>query len=517
MSVSASLAAEYSGSISFPYTFTGKSVAPYYTSTGFTATSMSVSATLTGTENFGISYSSLLTISFLFDGNLAGTMSYTMGSALHTSSTAQVAVMAVDTTTKSRSLRQTGYFVPGDLMTIQFSYDGYPTQEAITLFYSFTKTSGEEMNIMMRHFNTSATGSGVLEATWLVPWDEFLSEEWPQKESQITVKASTDISQKYTTSGFGMKIFTEVDGIFLSPAPGEMVPVDTPYEVKWNSSLLHNFIPNAWDRPDGKMIVAETVVFDLCGESLAANGTVESSWCDNFQRDHPYLNVGSAQLVFSSNFTTRADRFYLNVHAKRHLSVYGWSPGYFRLVTGRVSAAAQANLRVENVGINSPKLFKRQTPRVNTPPVTEATRKLASSAACSGTSRTSSVSFGSNAGGNPKALQVSSYTIPLGSSTGSNPVVAPAATCYVDGTPAPTYIPTQTPTTAVPTISLAPTLLPQSTGGTGTGTGAPIAPTPAPTPLYVVQVQVVRTIVVFQLLSIIINLCLLNLLPKWML
>ena len=394
--------------------------------------------------------------------------------------------------------------MPGDSMTIQFAYDGYPSQEAITLFYSFTKTSGEVMSIMMHHFNTSTTGTGVLEATYIVPWDEFLSEEWPQKTSQITVKTSTDMSKEYTTSGFGVKIFTEVDGIFLSPAHGEMVPVDTPYEVKWNSSLLKIFVPNAWNRPDGKMVMAHTVVFELCGESLATNGTVLLSWCDNFNQDQPYLNVGSAQVVFSSNLTTRADRFYLNVHSQRHLSVYGWSPGYFRLVTGRISSAAQTNLRMANVGISSsPKVFRRQTPRTVSSPSTEAKRKLDSSVACSNSAATSSVSFGSNLGGNPKALSISilglnAATVQLPTSNGAVQVVTPAATCY-GSTAAPTFIPTQTPTTSAPTVSFAPTPLSQSAGGTGTGT---VAPTPAPTQLYVVQVQVVRTIAVFFRLSI---------------
>ena len=466
---------------------------------------MSATATLTGTENFGFVYSTLLTASFLFDGNVDGTMKYLMGTALSSSSSAQVVVKAPSSVSSTSgrvlggSRENSGYFMPGDLMTIQFSYDGYPIDEAITLFYSFTKTSGEEMNIMMRHFNTSATGSGVLEATWLVPWDEFLGEEWPQKESQISVKVSTDISQKYTASGFGMKIFTEVDGIFLSPAPGEMVPVDTPYEVKWNSSLLKIFVPNAWNRPDGKMVVAVTVIFELCGESLATNGTVLVSWCNNIEEGRPIRNIGSAELVFSSNFTTRADRFYLNVHSERHLSIYGWSPGYFRLMTGRISSAALSNLRVANVGVNSPKVFKRQTPRTDSSP---ALRKLDSTISCANSAATSSVSFGSNLGGSPKAVSIGfsaySYTVPVPTTSSAISVVTPAATCY-GGTPAPTFLPTQTPTTAVSTLSLAPTNLPQSGGGTGTG--APIAPTPAPTPLYVVQVQVVRTIVVFQLLS----------------
>ena len=479
LTVSATLATKYaSGAFNSPYSFSGSSVAPYYTSTGFTSASVSATATLTGTENFGFVYGTILTVSFLFDGNLDGTMVYLMGTALSSKSTAQVVVVppSVSSTT-GRALsgsndKRAGYFMPGDSMTIQFAYDGYPSQEAITLFYSFTKTSGEVMNIMMRHFNTSATGTGVLEATWLVPWDEFLSEEWPQKESQITVKASTDISKEYTsTSGFGVKIFTEVDGIFSSPAPGEMVPVDTPYEVKWNSSLLKTFVPNAWNRPDGKMVVANTVVFELCGETLATNGTILSSWCDNFEHDRPHLNVGIAQVVFSSNFTARADRYYLNVHSHRHLSVYGWSPGYFRLITGRVSSAAQTNLRVANVDISSPKVFRRQTPRMISSPSTKAKRKLANPVvACSGSAATSSVSFGSNMGGSPKALSIAipyvyTKSVSMPSDNGAASAVDPAVTCY--GSQASLF-----------------------------------APTPAPTSLYVVQVQVVRAIVVFLLLSI---------------
>ena len=444
LSVSASLAAKYASStFSFPHSFTGSSVTPYYTSTGFTTTSVSATATLTGTENFGFVYGALLTVSFLFDGNVDGTLKNLMGTAFSSKSTAQVVVVPPSVSwTIGRALsgsndKGAGYFMPGDSMTIQFAYDGYPRQEAITLFYSYTKTSGEVMNIMMHHFNTSATGTGVLEATWLVPWDEFLSEEWPQKESQITVKASTDISKEYSTiSGFGVKIFTEVDGIFLSPAPGEMVPVDTPYEVKWNSSLLKTFVPNAWNRPDGKMVVASTVVFDLCGEILATNGTILTSWCDNFEHDRPHLNVGSAQVVFSSNFTARADRYYLNVHSQRHLHVYGWSPGYFRLITGRVSSAAQTNLRVANVDVSSPKVFRRQVPRTESSPLTEAKRKLDSTAVdCSSNGATSSVSFGSNMGGSPKALALAisgvyTYTVPMPSTSGAASVVDPTATCY---------------------------------------------------------------------------------------
>ena len=467
LSVSASIANKYaSGAFSYPHSFTESSVTPYFTSTGFTATSVSLSTTLTGTENFGLVYSTLLTVSFLFDGSVDGTVTYLMGTALSSKSTAQVVVVPPSVlSTPGRSLsgsddKGAGYFMPGDSMTIQFAYDGYPSQEAITLFYSFTKTSGDVMNIMMRHFNTSATGTGVLEATWLVPWDEFLSEEWPQKESQITVKASTDISKEYTsTSGFGVKIFTEVDGIFSSPAPGEMVPVDTPYEVKWNSSLLKTFVPNAWNRPDGKMVVADSVVLELCGEALATNGTILSSWCDNFEHDRPHLNVGGAQVVFSSNLATRADRFYLNVHSHRHLSVYGWSPGYFRLITGRVSSATLANLRVANVDVSSPKVLRRQTPRTESSPLTEAKRKLASQVACSDSAATSSVSFGSNLGCTPRALSLSltsgildyTYNVPLQSNSVIS-VVDPAAICYGD-----LSAPTFTPTTFAPQTTFAPT------------------------------------------------------------
>ena len=331
------------GKTSYPFSFTPGPVTPYDNSDGFTSAKLNLAIALTTIQNFRLSLGiQLLEISANFDASIGGSLTLKAGLVFNAKHVAFVNVIPPSTTErKLLNLDSSNYFVvPGDHVKILFTYEGYPTNEAITLFYSLVKPNGESISIMTKDFKTSI-GSGVLEATWVVPWDTVFADMTTLQTSKLAARASTDITEIfYSPPYITLKLFTETDGIFDTPTIGEVVPSDTPYLVTWNASRLIHFQTNGWNRPDGQLIEINNILFELCGEVLKrnTNGTmvVDRTWCADIypiNGETTSLNNGSAMLVFPSVFVTYGDRFYVNIRSVDYQSVTSWSKWYFFLTT----------------------------------------------------------------------------------------------------------------------------------------------------------------------------------------
>ena len=137
----------------------------------------------------------------------------------------------------------------------------------------------------------------------------------------------------YSTSSFGLDIFTEIDGIFSSPSSGETIPSDVPYKVTWNASLLQHYQRKMAGGFLGKRARATRVMFEVVCETVDAQGLVLNSISQQQTSNGQmiYNNTGEALVVFPSNMTQIATRFYLTVHDFDNSHVYGWSKGYFFL------------------------------------------------------------------------------------------------------------------------------------------------------------------------------------------
>lgn len=215
-------------------------------------------------------------------------------------------------------------------MPVQFQYSDFNGNETTVLFYAISINNGPEHQIMKHEFVSDISGSGIVHADWNVPWNLFFASQGPNN-ALIVVRASNIVSTTYTTQSFGLTMFTDSDGILMSPSNNEVILTDVPYNLTWDHLSLHYFNPIAWQSYDGKNVVTEAVSFEVVGENVHVNGTILSTSTYHNLVQAPVSNNGSLMVVFPSNLTRTGNRFYIKVYSVSKYNIYGWSKGYFYL------------------------------------------------------------------------------------------------------------------------------------------------------------------------------------------
>ena len=329
--------------LSAPTFFSYKSVAPSLSKSTLEVESLNVGLEIVATQNFRIGYSTYLSIDF--DANIGGSIEYSFGS----NSNALVSVRSGDDTSRAlRTALGTSYlnFIPGDLTLIRFEYSDFNPLEETVLFYSIQKSDSQTRPIMQRNFTSSSTGSGIFEASWTVPWD-FTFAGNGSDDMQIIVKASNSIVDKFESEPFATTLFTEHDGIFTAPHAHEIIPVETPYTLRWASALLHYFRPAHWGTGFGVEVESSEVIFEVTEERLFPNGSVQSSISHRNLTQGPVPNTGECVVIFPRSLLGTSERFYITVMSKDNTETAGWSKAYFKLTPER---------RVESVSMPVPVL-----------------------------------------------------------------------------------------------------------------------------------------------------------------
>ena len=333
-----SFAVVYSSGITSPNSFKISSQSPKSTGS-LVLTSWSASLTLTAYLNLGLSYADYISLDAQAD--ISGTVSYVVGP----SSSASVLVSGVGSRRMLQDHTETASpafsFVGGDILNVDFDYQGFPKSEMTHLFYSIEK-AGVRRQIQQMVFNTSMTGDGVYTTSIMIPWDALLTGDGTDQDVVINVQASNKIDDVHTSQAFSVALYTETDGIFSAPQLGEIVALDTPYEVQWNHLLLRFFASVHPVSLMGGMRIASNVTLEIISERLFTNGSVMTTLSTPLTTE-PVRNTGKYIVTFSSNLTTTGDRFYVQARAaKKSDVIYGWSKGYFTFVGMPVHRATTA-------------------------------------------------------------------------------------------------------------------------------------------------------------------------------
>lgn len=234
---------------------------PSFKNYDFKVTSASLSFELSVQESieFGLSIAGvidLFTASYTLVQGTAQQFSYGALTSSHLSVQMNTPATSTSTTTSaSASLEDASagatkvvpsVVVPGDAVSIRVEYEQLPINEPIVMFYSLYNGISR-YSIGQQQFNTSATGSGVFEFDWIVPWDKTFENNdiW-----QAVVHSSAMMERKYfSLNEVNVSVFTEVDSIFIhAPADREVVLLDdhshaAEYALSWNSSLVRYFDP----------------------------------------------------------------------------------------------------------------------------------------------------------------------------------------------------------------------------------------------------------------------------------
>ena len=342
------------GQFSYPSSYTVNSFDPYLSQAEFFTRSFTAGLTLTATQNFMIKFFNYLSIAF--DANIAGKIAYSFGSNVY----GFVRVLSNDAETRavlsqSNTDRHTDAIssnlnlISGDVVVIRFEYSGFNPMEETAAFYSVLK-SGNAHPIMQRNFTSSATGSGIFEASWTVPWDDFLAGEGSD-DIRIDVRASNSLFGIYSSDPFKTTIFTEKDGIFLTPRASEIVPIEMPYTLRWTSSLLHYFEPAYWGADLGDDITSSEVEFEIIAEKLFPNATVQSFIHFRNLTVGPVPNTGECVVTFPRSLLSMGDRFYITVKSSENSATSGWSKAYFTLADKQgIRSLENSQLEFSDIG-----------------------------------------------------------------------------------------------------------------------------------------------------------------------
>jgi len=256
-------------------------------------------------------------------------------------------------------------YAPGDTMKIRFEYSNYEANEDTVVFFELVNDyTGVKIPIKMDSFVSSASGAGSVEFTWRVPYDLYFagSEHQANKNNHayINLRASNMLSKSYSTDRFGFTMFTSTDSIFTSPRTNEVVPLDVPFELKWDASLLSFYERKDATQIHGRIVTESLVNLELVGEILSSDGlTVLSTSSYRKLVNGPIANTGSVMVTFPSS-SLQGTRFYLKVMSATYANVAGWSGGYFTFArggggNGEIKTIKSSNLRtVTDASITTP-------------------------------------------------------------------------------------------------------------------------------------------------------------------
>ena len=247
-------------------------------------------------------------------------------------------------------------FAPGETMSIEVAYSGLQTElvspnQLEMLFYSISIDGGAEYPVKQERIE-QPSNAGVHKVTWTVPWDTRLVSS-DGATAVLIVRSSADITRQFTTRRFGLNMFTENDGIFLSPAANEEVLTDTQYALRWHAQLLEVYEPLFFGSQGGHTRRSKHCHFTVVAEVVTADGVVTQSVSVDLT---PYMvqeadgsdlgNNGVAHVKFPAHLAGLGDRFYLWVHSATHLQVGGWSSGYFTLHPHSTSTTSRVLTKV---------------------------------------------------------------------------------------------------------------------------------------------------------------------------
>eukprot|EP00752_Nemacystus_decipiens_P003160 g2925.t3 len=162
--------------------------------------------------------------------------------------------------------------------------------------------------------------SASLDFGWVVPWDSNLakagncSESWRGKvhfSGQTLITAQTD--------AFGLNMYSGDDGLFTAPGSGEVVPVDTEYDLTWDPTLLKYFVNG-----EGAVLGSEEVSKQVQLYVVNSNNSVYNMTSGTTN------NTGSFSVTFPSTFDTTMG-WYMLIFSAEDSAVWSWSPGWFTL------------------------------------------------------------------------------------------------------------------------------------------------------------------------------------------
>jgi len=326
-------------------------------------------------------------------------------------------------------------------MEIVFSYTKFPVREETHLFYSIVLPNGESRNFLEKTFVTSATGNGSFTTSFIVPWNSAYAGSGSE-EFYINVAASNKIDDVFSTSPFSFSLFTETDGIFFTPASGEFVPINEPFVVTWNASLLTYFKSDFLVRKKGHRALSVNVTMEMVGEKVSDQGVVtETNRIRLFNASMP--NSGHAVVTFLESFASLGDRFYLIVRSTAFSNIEGWSPSYFALSSQASPQvhmmAAPSNKLHEHANLQSRRLVDLavSTPRPH------QTRKLSS---CPGQGEV--ITQATTDGGLDSITIFSFFTLGAAMSTGNYFLKDRESSCVTVPVAQPTFFPSAAPTRA---------------------------------------------------------------------
>ena len=294
---------------------------------------------------------------FFFDANVAGNVTVmTQRPSQEFVTSVTVVHDGLVGTNATAFLHEALSFAPGDTMSIEVAYSGLQTDlvspnQLEMLLFSISIDGGAEYPVKQERIE-QPSNAGVHKVTWTIPWDTRLV-SGDGATAVLIVRSSADITRQFTTRRFGLKMFTENDGIFLSPAANERVLTDTQYALRWHAHLLEVYEPLFFGSQGGHTRRSKHCHFTVVAEEVSADGVVTQSVSVDLT---PYLvqgadgsdlgNNGVAHVKFPAHLAGLGDRFYLWAHSATHLHVGGWSSGYFTLHPHSTSTTSRVLMKV---------------------------------------------------------------------------------------------------------------------------------------------------------------------------
>jgi len=325
----AGITATYDETNSFQTSATyGVSTVPASFSESFTSASFDATVTLTFTENsyIQVGWGSTISVNANINEILQGVSVLQMGASL--TMTAQVS--ATNPIATERILTEDTVFVPGDKIELTYTYQDHTPNETITLFVSIVPQSGVETAIFQKDFRTTATGAGVLAATWTVPWDERFAGS-DAGNTHFVFRTSQRISKSFPSDPVTLQMFTGTDGGVTINQQTTTVSKTAPLHIEWNEKLFSHFVTHFAHPHIGAQQAVEHVTVDFIGETMNADGTVAHTV--RYPTNQIIPNFGHAVVAIPDAIqsgSVSGHRFWVQVSSASHPTVTTWSAGTFR-------------------------------------------------------------------------------------------------------------------------------------------------------------------------------------------
>jgi len=272
----------------------------------------------------------------------------------------------------------------GDTLLLSASYNGFTPNEEHHFFVSLqideqvTDVPNGKFAIGQHIFNSSASGNGVEQILYRLPWDmNFLQQKQQQQVpmTSVSLHASNNMINGETSSinSFVVAVDRNVDTIFTSPtANSRGITADVPFEVQWDSSLLHYFEEMLGTDGHGlpkvvsnvSLIVVSQAYDPATGDNIG-NATAYDLLPPTTRR---IANNGSYFVTFPSSLLTGPfspsvsaasaanlqRRFFLIVYSTAYSNLLGWSNGYFTIAHNPMSTTQTDPIALSETNYSAP-------------------------------------------------------------------------------------------------------------------------------------------------------------------